>query len=181
MENPGIVTFNDAIYLPQGVPSVKDLVSLAQVICHECAHNWFGDLVTMKWFDDTWLKESFADFMAYSCVDAIKDQITTDYSSGWIGGVKRAIGGYREDQLSTTHPVRSEVPNTNLAKMYFDGITYRKGMIALKQLFFIMGETNFFKGVTDYFTEFAWKNGTINDFLAKMEPYYTAPDAGYTL
>ena len=83
------------MYLFQDEPSVKDLVSLSQVICHECAHNWFGDLVTMKWFDDTWLKESFADFMAYSCVDAIKGQITTDYASGWIGGVKRAVGGYR--------------------------------------------------------------------------------------
>ena len=70
--------------------------------------------------------------------------------------------------MSTTHPVRSVVPNTNLAKMYFDGITYRKGLMVLKQLIFNMGETQFFQGVTDYFTAFGFANGTLDDFVASL-------------
>lgn len=183
MENPGVVTFNDAKFLFNETVSEEQMLYFAEVICHECSHSWFGDLVTMKWFDDTWLKESFADFMAFSCLQDLKDKVTTipQYTSGWLGCLKRAVGGYREDQLSTTHPVRSVVPNTNLAKMYFDGITYRKGMMTLKQLSFLMGSTNFFKGVTDYFNKFPFGNGTIDDFLACVSPYYTNPDPNYTL
>jgi aminopeptidase N len=158
------------------------MFELGETIAHECSHNWFGDLATMKWFDDTWLKESFADFMAFTCMDQIKDKVTTipHYLSGWFGGQQRAVEGYREDQMSTTHPVRSEVPNTELAKVYFDGITYRKGMMTLKQLFYIMGEDNFFRGVTDYFTRFAWGNGTVDDFLESITPYFSNPITEYT-
>lgn len=141
MENPGIITFNDT-YLYQEVVSNDKMLQLGVVIAHECAHNWFGDLVTMKWWDDLWLNESFADFMSYFCIDGIKAQVTTipAYTTGWIGGIARAVGGYREDQLSTTHPVRSAVPNTSVATVYFDNITYRKGLSVLKQLMFLMGE-----------------------------------------
>jgi aminopeptidase N len=146
------------------------MVQLGVVIAHECAHNWFGDYVTMKWWDDLWLNESFADFMAYFCIDGIKNKVTTipQYTSGWIGGVARVVGGYREDQLTTTHPIRSAVPNTSLATVYFDNITYRKGLATLKQLMFLMGEANFFKGVNNYFNTHIWSNGTIDDFLASM-------------
>ena len=96
----------------------------------------------MKWWNDLWLNESFADYMAYFCVDSIKTKVTTipQYTTGWLGGLNRAVGGFREDQMSTTHPVRSYMPNTSLARMYFDSITYRKGMMTLKQLIFLMGE-----------------------------------------
>jgi len=183
MENPGVITFNDARFLVDAVVSQDQMLDFAQVIAHECSHNWFGDLVTMKWFDDTWLKESFADFMAFSCLEGIKDKVTTipTYSTGWMAGLKRAVGGYLEDQLSTTPPVRSVVPNTNLAKVYFDAITYRKGMMTLKQLFFIMGEENFYKGVNKYFTNFAWSNGTIDDFLNSISEFYVIPGSNYTL
>jgi aminopeptidase N len=182
MENPGMITFNDTLLYTENV-SIDKMVALGVVVAHECSHNWFGDLVTMKWFDDTWLKESFADFMAYSCIDAIRDKVKTipAYSTGWLGGLERAVQGYREDQLSTTHPVRSLVPNTSLAKVYFDGITYRKGMMTLKQLSFIMGQDNFYKGVHIYFTNFAWSNGTIDDFLASIAPYFQPPTPALTL
>jgi aminopeptidase N len=183
MENPGVITFNDS-YLYQEAVSVEKMVQLGVVIAHECAHNWFGDYVTMKWWDDLWLNESFADFMAYSCIDAIKGDVTTlpaPYTSGWLSGLSRAVGGFREDQMSTTHAVRDAVANTSLAKQIFDGITYRKGMIALKQLVFIMTEAKFFSGVQDYFKAFAWSNGTIDDFLAAMSKYFTKPAADYSL
>lgn len=108
--------------------------------------------------------------MAYFCIDGIKNKVTTipQYTSGWIGGVARVVGGYREDQLSTTHPIRSAVPNTSLATVYFDNITYRKGLATLKQLMFLMGEANFFKGVNNYFNTRIWSNGTIDDFLGSM-------------
>lgn len=121
--------------------------------------------------------------MAYYCMDGIKDKVTTisTYTSGWIGGVARVVGGYREDQMSTTHPIRSEVPNTSLATVYFDNITYRKGLSVLKQLMFLMGEANFLSGVTDYLTNFALSNGTIDNFLNSMQLFYTNPDPAYTL
>lgn len=121
--------------------------------------------------------------MAYFCIDGIKDKVTTipTYTSGWIGGVARVVGGYREDQMSTTHPIRSEVPNTSLATVYFDNITYRKGLSTLKQLMFLMGETNFFLGVTAYFNEFKWSNATIDNFLTHMKDFYIPPVPEYTL
>lgn len=183
MENPGIITFNDT-YLYQEVVSIEKMVQLAVVIAHECAHNWFGDLVTMKWWDDLWLNESFADFMAYFCIDGIKDKVTTigAYTTGWIGGVARVVGGYREDQMtSTTHSIYTQVPNTSLATVYFDNITYRKGLSVLKQLMFLMGETGFFSGVTAYFNEFQWKNATKDNFLSHMNDFYTPPVPKYTL
>jgi aminopeptidase N len=106
----------------------------------------------MKWWDDLWLNEAFADFMSYYCIDSIKTLVTTieTYSSGWLGGLARSVGGYREDQMTTTHPIRTPVANTSLATVYFDAITYQKGSMTLKQLMFLMGETAFFQGVTDY-------------------------------
>lgn len=116
-------------------------------------------------------------------MDSIKADITLipEYTTGWLGGLERVVQGFREDQMSTTHPIRPDMPNTELAKMYFDGITYRKGLMCLKQLIFLMGDTNFFRGVTDYFNQFAWSNGTIDDFLANIEPYFVSPDSEYTL
>lgn len=104
--------------------------------------------------------------MAFSCLEAIKDTVTTlKYTSGWIPGVERAIAGYREDQLPTTHAIRAEIPNTSLASTIFDRITYNKGLMTLKQLSYIMGADNFFKGVDSYFSKFGHSNGTINDFI----------------
>lgn len=123
--------------------------------------------------------------MAYFCIDGIKDKVQTipQYTSGWIGGVARVVGGYREDQLSTTHPIRSEVPNTSLATVYFDNITYRKGLATLKQLMYIMGEDNFFKGVTQYFNLYIWSNGTIDNFLSAMSIDFVdpSPNKNYSL
>lgn len=121
--------------------------------------------------------------MAYWCMDSIKADVTSfAYTSGWMFGVSRAVEGFRSDQDSTTHPLRPSVPNTNLAKVYFDPITYRKGFMTLRQLFFIMGETNFLKGLKDYFAKFAFDNATTDDFLANLEPYFKPTQVtGYTM
>ena len=141
MENPGFITFNDS-YLYGEAVAVSKLAKFATTIAHECAHNWFGNFVTMSWWDDLWLNESFADFISYYCIQNIKDSVQefNGLSSAWLGGQVRAVGGYREDQItSTTHPVRSVVPNTGVALKYFDGITYQKGSMILKQLMFLLG------------------------------------------
>ena len=95
------------------------------------------------------------------------------YDSGWKLLIARSVEGYREDQITeTTHAVRSPVANTSIASTYFDWITYQKGSATLKQLMFLMGEHNFFKGVQDYFKDLKFENGTIDDFLTKMQKYY---------
>ena len=108
----------------------------------------------MKWWDDLWLNESFADFIAHFCLEEIKDKVTEiqTYDSGWKIFLSRGVAGYREDQITpTTHAVRSDVANTSVAQTYFDRITYQKGSATLKQFMFIMGRDNFFKGVQAYF------------------------------
>jgi aminopeptidase N len=177
MENPGLITFNDTYLYPEAV-SLEKMLAFASTIIHENSHNWFGNLVTMKWWDDLWLNESFADFIAHYGLEMLKDKVTTipTYDSGWKIFLVRGVAGYREDQITdTTHAVRSEVQNTSVASTYFDRITYQKGSATLKQLKFLMdGDTgdNFFSGVRDYFSEFGWKNATIDDFLGKMQAYF---------
>ena len=153
------------------------------VICHECAHHWFGDYVTMKWWDDLWLNESFADYMAYYCMDNIKTSVESfTYTSGWYNALIRAVDGFRADQDdTTTHPIRPSVPNTNLAKVYFDSITYRKGFMTLRQLVYIMGEAKFLNGLKAYFAQFGWGNATTDDFLAALKPFFTPGVAEYTM
>ena len=97
--------------------SLQRMVRVAGVITHECAHHWFGDYVTMKWWDDLWLNESFADYMSYYCMESIRTSVTTiaDYVSGYFGAVSRTVGGLREDQYeNTTHAIKPDVTNTSL-------------------------------------------------------------------
>ena len=95
MESPGVVTFNDNALYPQRV-SVEKMLQLGNTIAHECSHNWFGNYVTMKWWEDLWLKESFADFISYKCLEEIKEKVTTiSYDSGWKLHLVRVVNGYR--------------------------------------------------------------------------------------
>ena len=125
----------------------------------------------MKWWDDLWLNESFADFIAHYGLEQIKDRVTTidKFDSGWKIFLVRGVAGYRQDQITpTTHAVRSIVENTSVASTYFDRITYQKGSACLKQFMFLMNKDNFLKGLNDYFKAYQWKNTTIDDFLGKM-------------
>lgn len=145
----------------------------AYVIAHECAHQWFGNLVTMDWWDDLWLNESFADAIGYYCTEGIKDIVTTfKYNTVLITMLGSTVPGYRQDQRSITHPIRSVVSNAEVANSIFDSITYEKGAATLYQLMFLMGEDSFFLGLQDYFRDFAWKNGTIDTFLQYLSNYF---------
>lgn len=105
---------------------------MGHVIVHELAHMWFGDLVTMRWWDDLWLNESFADFMCYLCQSHIDHLIPRETSDAWCNMCTRKNWGYDEDQLITTHPIACRVENTSVANSIFDGITYSKGAAVLK-------------------------------------------------
>ena len=126
MENPGLVTFTEDYLFPDGA-SRQQLAGRANTILHEMAHMWFGDLVATHWWEDLWLKESFAEFMgAHASVSA------TQFTEAWAGfAVGRKAWAYRQDALSTTHPIVADVPDVAAAKQNFDGITYAKGAAAL--------------------------------------------------
>jgi aminopeptidase N len=172
MENPGAVTFNDD-YVWREPVTVDDNTYRADTITHEAAHMWFGDLVTMKWWNDLWLNESFADYISHFCLVKIQDKVkTTKFADPWLQFFNGKVWGYRTDQKRTTHPIAGEVVNTDAAESIFDGITYSKGAATLKQLMCLIGEENFGKAMASYFKKFEWSNTTLSDFIASLQNYY---------
>ncbi|MDN0196856.1 aminopeptidase N [Streptomyces sp. S.PNR 29] len=164
MENPGLVTFREE-YIFRGKVTRASYEGRANVILHEMAHMWFGDLVTMEWWDDLWLKESFADFMgAFSLVGA------TRFKDGWITFAnRRKAWAYRADQLPSTHPITADIRDLQDAKLNFDGITYAKGASVLKQLVAYVGQDAFLEGARRYFKRHAYGNTRLGDLLAVLE------------
>ncbi|MEW2453290.1 aminopeptidase N [Streptomyces albus] len=164
MENPGCVTFREE-FVFRGKVTEASYEGRANVILHEMAHMWFGDLVTMEWWDDLWLKESFADFMgAFSLVEA------TRFTGGWITFAnRRKSWAYRADQLPSTHPVTADIRDLEDAKLNFDGITYAKGASVLKQLVAYAGEDAFLEGARRYFKRHQWGNTRLEHLLAVLE------------
>ncbi|WP_328376957.1 aminopeptidase N [Streptomyces sp. NBC_01020] len=164
MENPGLVTFREE-YIYRGKVTRAAYERRANVILHEMAHMWFGDLVTMVWWDDLWLKESFADFMgSFSMVNA------TRFTDGWITFANnRKAWAYRADQLPSTHPVTADIRDLEDAKLNFDGITYAKGASVLKQLVAYVGQDAFLEGARRYFKRNAYGNTRLGDLLSVLE------------
>ncbi|MDT0323296.1 aminopeptidase N [Streptomyces millisiae] len=163
MENPGCVTFREE-YVFRGRTTRAAYQGRANTLLHEMSHMWFGDLVTMEWWDDLWLKESFADFMAaFSLVEA------TRFEEGWISFAnRRKAWAYRADQLPSTHPVTADIRDLQDAKLNFDGITYAKGASVLKQLVAYVGRDAFLEGARRYFQRHAYGNTTLADLLAVL-------------
>ncbi|MEE4542024.1 aminopeptidase N [Streptomyces sp. V4-01] len=163
MENPGLVTFREE-FVFRGKVTRAAYEHRANVVLHEMSHMWFGDLVTMRWWDDLWLKESFADFMgAFSQVEA------TRYAEGWITFAnRRKAWAYRADQLPSTHPVVADIRDLEDAKLNFDGITYSKGAAVLKQLVAYVGRDAFLEAARRYFKRHAYGNTTLADLLAVL-------------
>ncbi|MFD9289313.1 aminopeptidase N [Streptomyces sp. NPDC060030] len=163
MENPGLVTFREE-YIYRGKVTSASYERRANVILHEMAHMWFGDLVTMRWWDDLWLKESFADFMGtFSMVEA------TRFTNGWITFANnRKAWAYRADQLPSTHPVTADIRDLEDAKLNFDGITYAKGASVLKQLVAYVGRDAFLEGARRYFKRHAYGNTQLGDLLSVL-------------
>ncbi|TCN50354.1 aminopeptidase N [Rhodococcus sp. SMB37] len=163
MENPGCVTFTEA-YVFRGAATEAQYQARANTILHEMAHMWFGDLVTMKWWDDLWLKESFADYMG-SLVSAE----ATKYTDAWVAFAnRRKAWAYLQDQLPTTHPIVADIVDLEAAKLNFDGITYAKGASVLKQLVAYVGRDAFFEGARRYFRAHAYGNTTLDDLLSEL-------------
>lgn len=165
MENPGLVTFTDAYVFSSRATEVQ-YEQRANTLFHEMAHMWFGDLVTMRWWDDLWLKESFADYMGTLAVAEV-----TDWGEqSWVNFANRRKGwAYLQDQLPSTHPIVADIVDLEAAKQNFDGITYAKGASVLKQLVAFVGPEAFFDAARKYFRDHAFGNTTLQDFLTALE------------
>src|SRR3569833_100553 len=149
MENPGCVTIRDEFLLRSAVTDTER-ETRAIVIAHEMAHMWFGDLVTMRWWDDLWLNESFAEYMGQQVISEV-----SRFSTTWTGfAVKRKAWGYDADQRPSTHPVAAQgIDDTATARVSFDGISYAKGASVLRQLVAWVGEEAFLAGVNAHFAQ----------------------------
>lgn len=163
MENPGLVTFTEN-YVFTSRAADSQYQARANTLMHEMAHMWFGDLVTMQWWDDLWLKESFADYMGTLGVDR-----ATDWDTAWVNFANnRKAWAYVQDQLPTTHPIVADIPDLEAAKQNFDGITYAKGASVLKQLVAYVGFDAFIAGSRTYFRDHEYGNTTLADLLAAL-------------
>ncbi|UZX03417.1 aminopeptidase N [Arthrobacter sp. CDRTa11] len=163
MENPGLVTFTES-YVFTSRATDSQYQARANTLMHEMAHMWFGDLVTMQWWDDLWLKESFADYMGTLGVDR-----ATGWDTAWVDFAnKRKAWAYVQDQLPTTHPIVADIPDLEAAKQNFDGITYAKGASVLKQLVAYVGFEAFIAGSRQYFRDHAYGNTTLADLLEAL-------------
>jgi aminopeptidase N len=164
MENPGCVTFRDEFVFRSAVTEAQRM-GRAVVIAHEMAHMWFGDLVTMRWWDDLWLNESFAEYLGVRVAAE-----ATRFTGTWTDfAISRKTWGYAADQRPSTHPVAPErVDDSDDALLNFDGISYAKGAAALRQLGAYLGEEAFFVGLRKYFAAHAHDNATLADLLAAL-------------
>lgn len=159
MEYPGAITYNESIYLKKKTELSRfEISNRTRVILHELAHMWFGNTVTMKWWNDLWLNESFADFSCFQAWEGITSKLSFEVSNGWVAFLSRKGWAFLEDQQRTTHPIAAVVPDTTKADDIFDGITYPKGAMVLRQLMILVTTEVFSKALGDYFQEFAFKN-----------------------
>ena len=164
MENVGAITHSERMVY-RDPPTENQRLGRAEVILHEMAHMWFGDLVTMRWWNDLWLNESFATYMAYLALAE-----ATRFQSAWLAfnsGMK--AWAYRQDQLVTTHPIAGQVPDTDATFLNFDGITYGKGAAVLKQLVATVGVEDFRDGMRRYFQRHAFGNTTLAEFIDAID------------
>ncbi len=165
MENVGAVTFKEEKFVFRGTTTEQMLKNRAMVIMHEMSHMWFGNLVTMKWWNDLWLNESFAEWAGYLAVDEC-----TEFRGSWTSfNSKEKTWAYRQDQLISTHPIVVSVKDIEEANTNFDGITYAKGASALQQLVSHVGRENFILGLRNYFAKHAFSNTTLMDLLLELE------------
>jgi len=164
MENAGCITFRDE-YLPRSRQVHAFYEQRANTVLHEMAHMWFGDLVTMKWWDDLWLNESFAEWASHhAMVEA------TAFNEAWTGFANaRKNWAYRQDQLPSTHPIAADNYDLQAVEVNFDGITYAKGASTLKQLVAWVGIEEFLAGLREYFKAHQFGNSEFSDLLSALE------------
>ena len=164
MENAGAVTFNEK-YVFRGKVTEAIIERRALTILHELAHMWFGNLVTMQWWNDLWLNESFAEWASTTCSAEV-----TQWETAWTTfGTAEKSWAYEQDQLSSTHPIVADIRDLEDVEVNFDGITYAKGASVLKQLVAHVGREPFTAGLRQYFSKHAWQNTTLSDLLGQLE------------
>jgi aminopeptidase N len=164
MENAGCVTFLEEYVFRAKVTEARR-ERRAETILHEMAHMWFGDLVTMRWWDDLWLNESFATYMS-----VLAQVSSTRFTNGWTTFANAEKGwAYRQDQLSSTHPIVADAPDMDAVRTNFDGITYAKGASVLKQLVAWVGQEEFLSGLRSYFRRYEYANTSLRDLLDELE------------
>jgi aminopeptidase N len=164
MENAGAVTILEGYVFRSKVTGAQ-IERRAITVLHELAHMWFGDLVTMRWWNDLWLNESFAEYMSHlAAVEA------TSFTSAWttFASVEKSWA-YRQDQLPTTHPIFAEINDLQDVEVNFDGITYAKGASVLRQLVAWVGPEQFMAGVREYFAKHSWSNTELRDLMVELE------------
>ena len=164
MENAGCVTYRDE-YLPRSRQTHSFYEQRANTVLHEMAHMWFGDLVTMVWWNDLWLNESFAEYAS-----TLAAAEATQWTTAWTTFANTdKTWAYRQDQLPSTHPIAAEINDIEDVEVNFDGITYAKGASTLKQLVAWVGIEEFTAGLRDYFKTHEFGNSEFSDLLASLE------------
>jgi aminopeptidase N len=163
MENYGCVTWSDA-FLRRATPTPAENELLVKVLLHEMAHMWFGNIVTMRWWDDLWLNEAFADFACHWAAER-----ATSYTDAWASHIAdERLDAYLADQGPISHPIRQPIADVAQAASIFDAITYPKGAAVLHQLMIYVGEEAFVEGMRGYFSRFAWGNTTLQDLVDEL-------------
>lgn len=166
MENWGLITFREtALLVDKNNTALTNMQWVALVIAHEIAHQWFGNLVTMKWWDDLWLNEGFANYIEYLCIDNIFPEwkIWEDFTQGDMGDALRL------DALQSSHPIEVPIKDAKDIDEIFDDITYRKGASVIRMLAEYTGKKDFQKGIREYMKEYAYKNATTKDLWRHLE------------
>ena len=165
MENIGAVTFKENLFVFRSKVTDRMYLNRANTILHEMAHMWFGNMVTMSWWDDLWLNESFAEWSSYLAMFE-----ATKFKNAWSAfSAERKNWAYRQDQLISTHPIVTDMSDIEAVNANFDGISYAKGASVLHQLAAYVGRENFIAGLQKYFAKHAFKNTTLNDLLVELE------------
>jgi len=166
MENVGAVTVTER-YIFKDKPTFEKFRRVNEILLHELAHVWFGNLVTMNWWNDLWLKEGFATFIANLCLSEAKG--LENYRPIWTIFCKKKRLAYILDQQPTTHPITANIENIEEVENLYDSITYRKGASALKQLYYLISHEAFCEGLKEYFKIYQWKNTELKDFMSIMQ------------
>jgi aminopeptidase N len=175
MENWGCVTWGDGL-VSRSTPTYADRSFVAYVLLHEMAHMWFGDLVTMRWWDDLWLNEAFASWASDWAMAG-----ATEFTDAWASFlVQRKLLGYRNDMGPASHPIRAAVPDVARATANFDAITYDKGESVLKQLAAYVGEDVFVAGLRTYFDRHSWGSARLDDLVGAVAEASGRDLAGWT-
>ena len=162
MENPGAITFNEC-YIPKELSTPLKTARFSTTILHEMSHNWFGNLVTMNWWNDLWLNESFATIISYQATADLVGDVS------WFLFLSYKTSALRSDQMPNNHPVLATIENTEEAESNFDSITYGKGASSLKQLMHLISPECFYEGIRSYFKKYAYSNTVYADFIGEMK------------